>query len=266
MDFCYWANGLVLYYVWCQPENGTLFQVVFMVANGPLAWSMLAFNHSLIFHSYPHITSVFIHASPMLLTFGIRWHATAADGFSVCGGPGADVGDRAEAGSAASGGGRVCDVSSWTLLWQALTTFYLPWIVIYYIAVYAMLGKYLKQRGFQTLYNRVTTKGPLKPVLGALSERGVHPMLKRAVYLLAHLLFGCVSMLMAAVYWRSMWGHLAFIATILSSTAWNGATHYFDAIPDLYKSALIDVARRNADVVQTPPPSPQPSRRAAKSR
>ena len=51
-----------------------LFQIVFMCANGPLAWSVLAFNHALIFHSWQHITSLVIHTSPMLLTYGIRWH------------------------------------------------------------------------------------------------------------------------------------------------------------------------------------------------
>ena len=27
MDFCYWANGLVLFYIWCRPTDPVLFQV-----------------------------------------------------------------------------------------------------------------------------------------------------------------------------------------------------------------------------------------------
>eukprot|EP00729_Bicosta_minor_P019113 gene19113-12699_t len=68
------ANFLALYYVWHSPGDARLFQIVFMCANGPLAWSVLAFNHALIFHSWQHITSLVIHTSPMLLTYGIRWH------------------------------------------------------------------------------------------------------------------------------------------------------------------------------------------------
>ena len=60
-------------YVWVRPNDPQLFMSVFMLSNGPLAWATIAFNHSLIFHSYPHISSLFIHISPMLLTYGLRW-------------------------------------------------------------------------------------------------------------------------------------------------------------------------------------------------
>lgn len=226
MDFCYWANGLVLFYIWCRPTDPVLFQVVFMVSNGPLAWSMLAFSHSMIFHSYPHITSVFIHASPMLLTFGLRWHGQAGDdGFVVCSAEDAGVPTLADYVP-----GSVCDVPTMTLLWQALANFYIPWIVGYYFFIFVVLGKYIKQRGFQTLYDRVTEKGPLKPLLSALTKMHVHGLIKRLVYLVCHLGFGVLTMLMASIYWRTFWGHLAFIAIIVSSTAWNGATHYFNAV------------------------------------
>ena len=45
-----------------------------MVSNGPLAWAVLAFNNSLIFHSAQHMVSAFIHISPMLLSYCLRWH------------------------------------------------------------------------------------------------------------------------------------------------------------------------------------------------
>ena len=44
-DFCYWANFLCLYYLWVNPHSAEVFKVVFMVANGPLAWAVLAFNN-----------------------------------------------------------------------------------------------------------------------------------------------------------------------------------------------------------------------------
>ena len=47
-----------------------MFQVLFLVCNGPLAWAVLAFAQSLVFHSHAHMTSVFVHVSPMLLAEG----------------------------------------------------------------------------------------------------------------------------------------------------------------------------------------------------
>jgi hypothetical protein len=80
-DFCYFANGLLLVYLWVFPRNQDLFLVVFTVANGPLAWSILAFNQSLVLHNWQQITSVFIHTSPACLSLGLRWYASS---FSVC--------------------------------------------------------------------------------------------------------------------------------------------------------------------------------------
>ena len=79
-DFCYWANWLGLAYVWFFPGSARLFQVFFLLANGPLAWSVLAFSQSLIFHSHAHMTSVFVHVSPMLLTFCLRWTEASPTG------------------------------------------------------------------------------------------------------------------------------------------------------------------------------------------
>ena len=229
MDFCYWANALVLLYVWVAPTNAALFQTVFLAANGPLAWSMLAFSHSMIFHSYPHITSVFIHASPMLLSFGLRWHSTIKGDFMVCEG-------LQEAGG-------VCAVSTSTLVWNALTTLYLPWIICYYFGVFLIMGDYIKRKGFQTLYDRVTTKGPLRPILNAIDPG--HPHLKKIVYLLCHLLYGLVTMLVASNMFHSYFAHFSFICTIMTSTAWNGGNFYFNAFSRKQSERLALVAKES---------------------
>ena len=36
LDFCYWANLAVLVYVWLRPLDYKLFQIIFMLSNGPL--------------------------------------------------------------------------------------------------------------------------------------------------------------------------------------------------------------------------------------
>ena len=74
-----------------MPKSPRVFRVVFMCANGPLAWSVLAFNHAMVFHSYAHMTSVVVHVSPLLLSYGLRWSAapvsedsTGSHHFRVC--------------------------------------------------------------------------------------------------------------------------------------------------------------------------------------
>ena len=78
-DFCYWANGLCLAYCWIWPSSPRVFRIMFMCANGPLAFSVPTFNHAMIFHSYAHVTSVVVHTSPILLSYGIRWFVTRVE-------------------------------------------------------------------------------------------------------------------------------------------------------------------------------------------
>jgi hypothetical protein len=54
-DFCYWANGATLLYLWVFPHSSSLFQIVFLCANGPLAW-----RYSL---SPPYLPLIFLAAS-----------------------------------------------------------------------------------------------------------------------------------------------------------------------------------------------------------
>lgn len=204
-DFCYWANLLTLIYIWVFPTRHVLFQIIFMVSNGPLAWSVLAFNQALVFHKWQNMTSVFIHVSPMMLSWGLRWFSSEHD-FSICVDPPLCVAD--------------LDVTS--LLTAALMRFYLWWIVLYYVWLFVINGEYIKSRGFNTLYDRVSTKQ-----LRFLFQRMNAPDLaKKAFYMLLHLVFGVLTMLLASIFWFYREAHLTFILVMCTASAWNASAHY----------------------------------------
>merc|ERR1711879_803053 len=52
-----------------------MFRVGFTYACGTLAWSVVLFRNSLVFHSIDHLTSFFIHFSPMVYFWCLRWGA-----------------------------------------------------------------------------------------------------------------------------------------------------------------------------------------------
>jgi hypothetical protein len=223
-DFCYWANLLALVFVWLLPRDPALFGTVFLCANGPLAWSVLAFDQSLVFHSPQHITSVFIHVSPMFLTFGLRWapaEVVAAAGFVACGsGPGGCLGESAAG-----------------LLWRAVSRFYVWWIVGYYLWVFGVCEQRVRERGYQTLYDRVSQKGPLAKIIGARGVLGGASLVtKRLVYMCFHLLFGCFTMALACLLWFSFASHLLFVLAICASSAWNAANFYFEHFASEYEA------------------------------
>lgn len=48
--------------------------IVFMFANGPQGWSAIIFSNAVVFHSFMHTCSVFIHLTPVLASYTFRWH------------------------------------------------------------------------------------------------------------------------------------------------------------------------------------------------
>jgi hypothetical protein len=51
LDFCYYANALMLLHIWALPEACELQRILFAFSMGPLAWSIILFRNSMIFHS-----------------------------------------------------------------------------------------------------------------------------------------------------------------------------------------------------------------------
>ena len=222
-DFCYWANAVCIYYCWVAPRNHALFQVVFMCANGPLAWSVLAFNHAMIFHSFPHVTSAVVHLSPMILSYGLRWHVGEDDErFTVC------AGGRATA----------CDaVGFGELFSNAMLRFYLWWNALYYVWILFALGKYIERKGYQTLWDRFLTMKTFGPPLQRLM-RARGKLVAQFGYMLIHLGLASSTFAIAVLLWHSQIAHFAFVVTMVMSTVRNGADFYFQCFSDHYKQLL----------------------------
>mmetsp|Transcript_130549 Transcript_130549/g.325715 ORF Transcript_130549/g.325715 Transcript_130549/m.325715 type:complete len:341 (+) Transcript_130549:46-1068(+) len=84
LDLCYFANGLLLVQMWLLPGHEGLFAAAFSLACGPLMFAVALFRNSLVFHSLDKITSCFIHVSPFLTCYVIRYHqAEVNQGWNV---------------------------------------------------------------------------------------------------------------------------------------------------------------------------------------
>lgn len=79
LDICYWSTVLLLYWFWFDSRNETIFRMCFLLTNGCLAVSVLAFRNSLVFHDMDCMTSMGIHMAPMIITTHIRWHMIPQD-------------------------------------------------------------------------------------------------------------------------------------------------------------------------------------------
>lgn len=61
LDFCYYANVLHAVQVWFFPESCSLQKILFAFSMGPLAWSIVAFRNSMIFHSLDKVCTSSMH-------------------------------------------------------------------------------------------------------------------------------------------------------------------------------------------------------------
>lgn len=142
-DFCYWVNALSIVYIWLAPHSAALFQILFAAANGPLLFSILAFNNSLVLHDREKMTSVFIHTSPALLTYALRHHPSTS--FALC--------------ELAAGQSSCEHVSALSMVWLCLSRFYIAWLLGYYAVVFVILGPSIEAQKGRTLYSYWTEKG-----------------------------------------------------------------------------------------------------------
>ncbi len=246
-DFCYFANWLLLLYLWVLPNRSELFLIVFIVANGPLAWSILAFNQSLVLHNWQQITSVFIHVSPSCLTLGLRWYTS---GFAVC-----DQWPLCE------------EVTHWRMFEvrnnSALITNWKSDILFYFAACYdaiLFVVDRLLLRGHLCLYAGLFEDAQLLDLVrsrrrqsdevallsrsrraSARSGQGKCPIaiavfffffflffsfLQKAVYMGVHLVFASFTMAVATMLFYSWYLHVLFLLTMISMSAYNASSFY----------------------------------------
>lgn len=78
IDFCYYANFLLLVAVLIPPLRSLMFPSMFAFASGVLLWALVVWRNSLVFHSADKTTSVYLHAFPACLVYDWRW-GTAPD-------------------------------------------------------------------------------------------------------------------------------------------------------------------------------------------
>lgn len=152
--------------------GGNAFAVMFALGNGPLGWSVLALGNALVFHDSLQTAVTFIHLTPILFTWCVRWHSAAVD-------------------AAWPGLFPVQDAPD---LFRLPVLVYLAWWVPY-TAWLLLLGIHLPKRGHDTVY-----EGIRKGAFGAFAAKrlGVTgPAAQALLYMGIHMTV-CVGLIAAS--------------------------------------------------------------------
>jgi hypothetical protein len=214
IDFCYFANYALVAYLWVFPRSPELFTVVFCLAHGPLAWAVFLFRNSLVFHSADKVTSAFIHISPMLVTFGLRWGGRPALADALVGGEGGPSQWAVCRGAAyvPAAGPHASSCGSYVWAFLAPLGAYLCWFALYSLVVRVLLPP---PEGHATSFSYVTSSGPMRRLRGMKNGYLVYVAINCAVT--------AVMLAPTVLFMHSFWANMLFVAFVILGAVWNGA-------------------------------------------
>jgi hypothetical protein len=215
-DFCYYVNVLVLLYLHVFPRSETLFLICFAFCTGPLAWSVVTWRNSLVFHSLDKTTSLFIHLTPNILFYALRWldqHPESVDKYETF---------------------RNKEVTFGQMVLLPIIP-YLLWQALYFIKVQVISAKKVQERDYQTTFRWFSSMD--KGRIGKLVKKA-SPNWRLAAFMGYQLLYTVVTMLPSVLYLRYFWAHTLLIAGMCIISAWNGANYYFEVFSTRYIESL----------------------------
>jgi len=236
LDFCYFANLLMLLYLWAAPGSSSVFKAVFAVANGPLGVAIIAWRNSLVFHSLDKTTSLFIHIEPPLLCYIIRHNLSHDPGSKfMTGWEDADYG----LGSA-----------WWDMVVQGIVV-YMAWQLMYFVKVQVLdLSKIRRQNhtpGAKKYITSFTTLREDKGLIGKLIRLAPQPY--------QHYMFGFIQLVYSALFlavgpllYFSPVLHFSWLVFLGTWSAWNGSCFYVEVFSKRYQEQLQQLEMSSAAV------------------
>lgn len=73
LDFCYYANYMVVALICFWPKSDLLLKISFLYSEGVIGISIWLFRNSLVFHKIDILTNLAIHIFPMLAMYHVKW-------------------------------------------------------------------------------------------------------------------------------------------------------------------------------------------------
>jgi hypothetical protein len=195
-DFCYLVNLFSIYVSIFDPYNLALQKTLFVVANGPLAISVLLFKNKIVLHSFDHNTSTFIHISAMLLSYVSRWHVLKNM--------------------------ENINVESWLSLTLYGFCFYMIWAVAYGYMMFGVLRERTVTKGNMTMFDWATEE----TVLSKLKNISSNEKVQQFIYMMIHAAFVSLFLLCAPFFWYNQLLHFVYAMVIITMAFWNGSYFY----------------------------------------
>ncbi|CAO3650571.1 unnamed protein product [Cunninghamella echinulata] len=228
-DLCYFVNALTLLFVWLFPQNPYLFYAIYTLTSGPVAWAIVTWRNSLVFHSLDKVTSVFIHIFPALVTYVIRWlpelHPDVAFGLAY----------RDERFPALQ---LMKNTMSFRDCMLCSTVAYLIWQALYFVFIMVKRREKVESGLRVTSYSWLLDESTKKKSLIQKASFVFGPKYKAYTFMLLQLTYNIVTTIPTYWMFQHFWLHTIFLCTMFGASVWNGANYYIEVFSRRYQMEI----------------------------
>lgn len=238
-DLCYFVNLLTMAFIWWMPTSTSLFAAAFTLTNGPVAWAIITWRNSLVFHSLDKVTSVFIHIFPALVTYVVRWMPELLSDM-YCGNIKTATANRNARFPALA---EIESISIEQVLLYS-TTAYVVWQSLYYMFI--MVGRRDKvDSGLRlTSYSWLLddTHGKKGFIQNAAFMFGAKWKLE--MFMALQLIYNVVTSIPTYLMYKYFYLHTGFLIAMFAVSVWNGANYYIEVFSRRYISEIESIKQR----------------------
>ncbi|TIA88977.1 hypothetical protein E3P92_03979 [Wallemia ichthyophaga] len=225
-DMCYYATILNLAFLWLFSSSEAVFVAAYCMTMGPLAFAVITWRNSLVFHSFDKTTSLFIHMYPPLVFHAIIFdYPNATDRF-----PALEGIHKLQPGMA------LLYTSMIYLIWQAL---YWKYILI---ERRHKIGEGKGQRTTSFSYMLHHNHGLIGRTLSNIA-----PKWRESAFMFMQFAYTIVTLLPAVfILYDSKVASGMFLLFIFGVSTWNGASYYVEVFGRRFEKEL-DALRKELE-------------------
>ncbi|KAF8984111.1 hypothetical protein BGZ46_008832 [Entomortierella lignicola] len=221
LDMCYFVNVVVLIYLYVFPYSQALLGAVWLLSQGPLAFAIVTWRNSLVLHSLDKVTSVYIHMSPPITLYVVRWLYPDPNNARY---------------PALKDMAVLPTLSSLT----AAIALYLTWQIAYYFFVVVRQREKIKSGKRVTSYTWLLND----PKGGAISKVAHTFGEKYSIltFMGMQLIYTFVTCLFALLLYRNFKLNTIFLVGLFIVSVWNGACYYMEVFSKQYEKHMEKLA------------------------
>eukprot|EP00401_Gymnodinium_catenatum_P054027 CAMPEP_0117515710 /NCGR_PEP_ID=MMETSP0784-20121206/30719_1 /TAXON_ID=39447 /ORGANISM="" /LENGTH=374 /DNA_ID=CAMNT_0005311533 /DNA_START=35 /DNA_END=1159 /DNA_ORIENTATION=- len=232
-DFCWFTSAvfgiyMALSYFSMVPVEWqrSAFLVFYSCGLGPMSWACIILHSGMVFHSLDKSASLFIHYTPVLVTYALIHNSDAVA--EAWPGRFPTVAELSPQSVATYPTG---PVPSWFFYIDEIYLhgwrFYMAWWFLHGLWLLT-IGVYLPQKGFNTVFGNIYERANLGEILS--KKTGLKDIRSHAaIYLAVHWAGSSFAFFWPTAVFRNGFNiptHAVWIVVVFLSAVWNGAGHY----------------------------------------